>query len=166
MARIAARAPSALRLRLLVAVGLVGALAVPTASWAKPREHVVEVSYLHPNGVDTSHGMATLDPTPLLFTPRRGDRQVRFDVTDAGGRNVILYVTQEDASGQSHSIAYGFCGYRSQGFPLVSSKPVQVLVYHGLCANHQWSYASSGTIDATFSTERVKDPSELILHQH
>ena len=161
------------RSRLVVAGAVVLALAFPSGAWGEgragakgARQHVVTVDYLHPNGVDTSHGMVTADPDPLLFQPRAGDHQVRFDVADAGGRNVILYVTQEDGSGESQPIAYGFCGYRSQGFPLVSNKPVEVLVYHGLCANHQWSYASSGTIDATFSTARVEDPAAMVMHHH
>jgi hypothetical protein len=148
--------------RLIGAVAIVAVSALPSMA-ASGAARVQTQEYIHPNGVDTSHGMVSDDLIPLTFTPRPGDRSVHFDLADATKGKVIIYVYQETDEGERVKVRDALCGTK-QDVPLVSEKPVEVFLYAGLCVNHNFSYTSSGTITATFSTKVMKEPAPFAHH--
>jgi hypothetical protein len=136
---------------------------IPPATAEKPAR-VQTLDYLHPHGVDTSHGMISDDLLPLTFNPRPGDKSVHFDIADATQGNVIIYVFQKDENGDRLKVRDALCGTK-QDVPLVSGQPVEVYLYAGLCVNHNFSYTSSGSITATFSSRPVDTP-KVEGHHH
>jgi hypothetical protein len=150
--------------RLVVAVAIVVGSALPSGA-AEGAARVQTQEYLHPHGIDTSHGMVSDDLIPITFTPRPGDRSVHFDLADATKGNVIIYVYQATDEGERIKVRDALCGTK-QDVPLVSEEPVEVFVYAGVCVNHNFSYTSRGTITATFSTEALKEPAAVLHHHH
>jgi hypothetical protein len=149
--------------KLVLSMALVALAALPSAA-AEGAARVQTQQYLHPNGIDTSHGIVSDDLLPLTFTPRPGDRSVHLDIADATQGNVIIYVFQQNAAGERIKVRDALCGTK-QDSPLISDSPVEVYVYAGLCVNHNFSYTSSGSVTATFSPKEFKEPSSAI-HQH
>ena len=139
----------------LVLVGalLFGSSAVASAGRSLPAAEQTQ-EYVAPNGVRTVHWdeqMEQLPPGPAMtFHPRAGDRSVRFRVDDLYGRNVLVYVFQEDASGEQ--VRHEFCA-TSGTVPLVSQKALTAYVYAGICTNHNAGFATSGTMTARFSRD-------------
>jgi hypothetical protein len=151
-------------LKPIVSAMLVAFIAFPAAAVAGAgAERVQAQQYLHPHGIDSSHGMASSDLLPLTFTPRAGDKSVHFDLDDATQGNVIIYVFQTNSAGERIKIRDALCG-KKQDVPLVSDAPVEVYLYAGLCVNHNFSYTSSGTVTATFSTRAFKEPAPVAHH--
>lgn len=126
-----------------------------TAAFAGPGlpPSVQTQEYKSPNGIRTVHWdeqMEQLPPGPAMtFLPRPGDRSVRFEVEDLYGRNVLVYVFQEDASGQE--IRHEFCA-EAATVPVLSQEPLRAYAYAGICTNHNAGFATTGTVEATFSS--------------
>jgi hypothetical protein len=89
------------------------------------------------------------DSTPITFDPKPGDRLVNIEVMDQSGRWAAVLVHQE-APGKHHADDLEFCA-PSRYIPLDNSRPLEIRVYSGLCHNHEYGVATSGTITATFS---------------
>ncbi len=109
------------------------------------------VTHNHENSLPTG---AAKDVGPVLeFHPAHGDRYVSFRVEDLTGRSVILEISQEGPGGRSLE---GYACHTVTPVPLklVSDEVVSVRVHHGLCRNHNWGWATRGTVTATFSGRR------------
>jgi hypothetical protein len=142
---------------LLVAVATACVLVVPAArSASRSREETV--SYLKPAGVWTSHYDAPARALPeddFVFIPKKGERYVRFDFTDALGTDVLFHVTLEGESVEDHGLDHAYSDGMIDCAPsyemaLTSLTPIHVSVYSGLCPNHTFGFASTGTITASF----------------
>lgn len=142
----------------LIAASL--ALAVSGVATARSAKERVEVaSYLKPAGIWTSHfdgPMRSLPEDEFVFVPRKGERSVRFEFVDALGTDVLLHVTVEGQEVGDHGLDHAYSDGMidcapSYEMPLTSRSPIHVSVYSGLCPNHTFGFASSGTITATFS---------------
>jgi len=143
-------------------LGLVVAAALLLPGTAAGRNgRVEEQSYARPAGIWTSHfdaGMRSLPEEALIFQPKRGERWVHLDFDDALGQKVLVHITQGEPAHEADDPA-GVHPYsdgritceRGFGFKLTSNEPIEVRVYSGLCPNHTFGYASTGTVTATFS---------------
>ncbi|MGH2755399.1 MAG: hypothetical protein ACRDLB_13350 [Actinomycetota bacterium] len=146
-------------------LGLVVATALLTAHPAAGGNgRVEEQSYARPMGIWTSHfdeGMRSLPEDALIFHPKRGERRVHLDFDDALGQKVLVHITQGESSHEAedptgvhpYSDGHITCAYEYD-FKLTSTDPIEVRVYSGLCPNHTFGYASTGTVTATFAKKR------------
>ena len=155
-----------MRVRLLV-IGclIVGSLSPVASSHPRPPKHSETQTYLVPSGITTSHedsyptGPAKDLAPPLEFMPKATDRFVTFEAADLTGRPVILEIHQ-DASAPGGTALNGYMCQSATptAYALVSDAPVEVRVLHGACRNHNWGWATQGTVTATFSSS---DPGHL-----
>ena len=142
---------------LLAAVVVACAVVVPAARSAN-RSRVQTASYLKPAGVWTSHydGPArALPEDEFVFAPKKGERSVRFDFEDALGTDVLFHVTVEGDAVEDHGLDHAYSDGMIDCAPsyemaLTSLRPIHVSVYSGLCPNHTFGFASTGTITASF----------------
>lgn len=116
-----------------------------------PGYRVIVKEYTAPHSVRTTHWDDQLkmlpERPPIVFTPRPVDRFVKFDLDDMRDSDVFIWIKQPGPGDDLHT---AFCG--STGvFELVSSEPIEVRVYSGLCVNHLFPIATAGEIKATFS---------------
>jgi hypothetical protein len=142
-----------------VVAGAVSAAMVSGAAATKG-ERVEERAYARPAGIWTSHfdeGMRSLPEETLTFTPKPGDRWIRFEFRDVTGRDVLAHITQGDSHQGGgitgvHPYSDGeiVCATR-HSFRLHGTEDVELSLYAGLCPNHTFGYATSGTVVATFS---------------
>lgn len=144
------------RLRgIAVAGAVVAVVGTVPAHAGGHRPYVQSREYLFPHGVRTSHHDEPLRDLPQLdgvtFTPRPTDRFVRFEYADATGMVVWAQIHQDGRRGGPDLDAEN-CGFRGT-FELVSSKPIEIRMYDGLCENHLFSVATRGTITATFTQD-------------
>jgi hypothetical protein len=150
-------------MRRYLAALLIGCAAM--AAWlpgaaASKGERVEERTYARPAGVWTSHfdeGMRSLPEETMTFIPKRGDRWIRFEFQDATGRDVLAHITQgtphePDGVTGVHPYSDGeiVCATR-HSFRLHGMQDVQLRLYAGLCPNHTFGYATTGTVIATFA---------------
>jgi hypothetical protein len=149
---------------------MVAALTAGSAA-AGGHEHqlVLEQRYLTPQGVRTVHWdqvpRQAPEPPFLSFEPRAKDRYVRIDVADDHWEDVWINVSQAGANSDRKVIDRDMCG-RNTAFELVSSKPVEVRIYDGLCETHLWSFGSSGTVKATFTPTQDWLMADQPRHHH
>jgi hypothetical protein len=142
--------------RVAFGVALAAVLVVPGTAAAGAGGRAESRQYLAPHGVLINHftddyyrDLQTLPP--LVFDPRPGERWVSFDVADLSGRQVMVYLHQEPDDPGEEPLDATFCDVSEGPLRLVSAEPVEVRVFHGLCLNHLWSFASRGVITARFS---------------
>ncbi len=139
--------------------GVSGAALDPGGS-SKRRQHVVRHDYNHPDGIRIADhwGRELIYLLPNLnnisFQPRPSDRYIRLEFDDASGGHVFADVYQDPGDKRSEPLEVNICEPRHPVIPLVSRERVEVRIYAGLCHNHNWSFASRGTIIATFSNRR------------
>lgn len=118
---------------------------------------VQKQNYFAPNGVRTDHYDDQIEQLPqgvgMRFTPRAGDASVHLTVADAYKRFVLVHVFQEDAR-TGERVRHTFCATQAT-IPVLGERPVDVYVYSGLCTNHNFGYATTGTVTAKFSTAKV-----------
>jgi hypothetical protein len=154
-----------------IAAGLGVAVVATTVAYAHgsaPKTHVEAQQYTHSYGVVAAHHYraALDDEMPgLFFKPMAGDRSVTIDSADADGQHVIVHVYQPSSMKGMKPLDDEFCD-PSASFNLVGSKPVEVWVYDGACDNHDFGWASQGTIKATFSTAPYGGPEPMHMHHH
>ena len=140
------------------------ALAVCLPGNAAPKGvRIEERTYARPAGIWTSHfdeGMRSLPEETMTFTPKRGERWIHFEFQDVTGRDVLAHMTQgEGQHGEGvtgvHPYSDGEIVCATQhSFKLKGTEDVHLSLYAGLCPNHTFGYATSGTVVATFSTSR------------
>ncbi len=100
---------------------------------------------------------------PLLFTPREGDRNVRFLFHPDADQPVYAHLLQRTTDGDA--VERYYCGRRTD-FDLVSLRPVEVKIYIGACENHLISYGMSGSVKAVFSKRLHAPPPAARPHDH
>ncbi len=133
---------------LLAAAGPAGGAAARRG----PSEPEVQThEYLYTHGIDLTHFAVTTKAVfpPIVFTPRRTDNWMHLAADDALGKGVLLHVYQRGDWGEP-DLEDVFCA-PAKIIRLVSHKPVEVHVFSGLCPNHTFGFASTGTITATFA---------------
>lgn len=145
-------------------------LAVLTPATAAPRARSEARDYVAPHGVLINHftddyyrDLDTLPP--LVFTPRPGERWVSFEVADLSGRQVMVYLHQEPDEPGEEPLDATFCDVNEGPLRLVSAEPLEARVFHGLCLNHLWSFASHGVLTARFYTHARPAPGDQ-GHRH
>ena len=89
------------------------------------------------------------DTPAIVFHPKPGDRLMHLEVADDVGPWAAVLIHQ-DVPGGHHGLNMDFCA-PSRYIKLDSSKPVEIRVLTGLCTNHTYGVATTGTITATFS---------------
>ena len=151
-------------LALLLAASAVLVGSFPGSALSRSADRVEERTYTRPAGIWTSHfdeGMRNLPEDTMVFTPKRGDRWINFEFRDVTGRDVLFHITQgtphhNDGVTGVHPYSDGdiSCATR-HAFKLHGTEDVELRLYAGLCPNHTFGYATSGTVIATFS----KNPS-------
>lgn len=135
-------------------VTLLPAAGAAAARRAPGDPEVQTQQYLYSHGVDTWHyTVSTEEAVPaLVFTPRPRDKWVHLAADDALGKGVLVHVYQRgDAGGRD--LKEVFCG-EVNIYGLVSRNPVEVHVFSGACPNHDFGFATAGTVTATFSPSR------------
>jgi hypothetical protein len=145
-----------MRMRRLAACGLIGMSLVsgPAAAGRRPAGSGPGVQthrYLYSHGIDTYHytvSTKALMP-PFVFEPRPGDRWMHLAAEDALGKGVLVHVYQRGDRGE-RDLRDIFCA-PANIYRLVSERPVEVHVFTGLCPNHNFGFATTGTLTATFS---------------
>ena len=124
------------------------------------QERVEERTYTRPAGIWTSHydeGIRSLPEETFTFTPRKGDRWIRFEFQDVTGRAVLAHMTQgKRHHGESPTDVHPYSDGEivcatSHSFKLHGTADVELRLYAGLCPNHTFGYATSGTVVATFA---------------
>ncbi len=70
---------------------------------------------------------------------------------DASGLPVMVHIRQAGAGGHHHGVDIAFCNVGHPGVVLASRALVEISVFTGVCANHTYGVATSGTVTATFS---------------
>ena len=159
-------------IRLLLTAVCVVALAPGAMGGPRPASHTEDQAYLVPTGVTTSHEDSlpsgpTKDLGPRLeFHPVAGDRYISFAVADMTARSVILEIEQQDPEGGAPLKGYMCQSVMPAAYRLVSLEVVSVRVLHGLCGNHNWGWATQGTVTATFSRENPGQVQHLSGHHH
>lgn len=135
------------------------------AERAAPR--VEEQRYLWPNGVRTTHYQEPLEALPeppgLVFEPRPAERWIRVDLRDDHADFVYAHVHQPGTNGRA-DLDMPICSGRSV-IALVSSEPVEIRFYSGLCENHIVGVATQGTARVTYFT-RPPAPNLTPAHKH
>lgn len=148
-------------MRARLSIGVVACvlgLASSALGGPRPASHAESQPYVVPTGVTTSHEDSyPTGPTKdlaqhLEFHPAPGDRYVSFAAEDLTGRPVILEISQEAGPGGRALQGYMCQTVMPAAYELVSESTVVVRVLHGLCGNHNWGWATQGTVTATFST--------------
>jgi hypothetical protein len=133
------------------------ALAAPgwaggAAASQKPSEPEVQThEYVYTHGLDLTHFAVTTKAVlpPFVFTPRRTDNWMHLAADDALGKGVLLHVYQRGNWGE-RDLKDVYCA-PAKIIRLVSHEPVEVHVFSGLCPNHTFGFASTGTLTATFA---------------
>lgn len=142
------------RLALLGALCAVTALAPATAAAPQPDPSEPEVQtqqYLYSHGVDTWHYTVSTKAVmpPIVFRPRRTDRWVHIATDDLLEKPVLVHVYQRGDWGEP-DLRDIYC-QKANIYRLVSTKPVEIHLFTGLCPDHDPGYATAGTVTATFS---------------
>lgn len=138
-----------------VVVACAGAVLMASAGGAVARgpgdTHVETHEYLYSHGIDTYHYTVSTKAVmpPIVFTPRPVDRWMHLAADDALGKGVLVHVRQRGDRGE-RDLRDIFCA-RANVYRLVSSKPVEVHVFSGACPNHNFGFATMGTLTATFA---------------
>ena len=88
------------------------------------------------------------ESAPVVFDPAPGDRFVRLEIDDASGRPAVVVVHQDAPGAHVHDLE--FCA-PAQFLSLRSSAPMEIRLFTGVCHNHKYGTATTGTITATFS---------------
>ncbi len=135
--------------------------AAPASHGAPSTPRSASKTYAVPHGIwieghgDEEHGNMGAIPLvpPVTFVPARGERMVEVAVQDLTDRPVMVYVHQPALSHHGDDVAVTFCSKRNPAIRLGGSVPVEVSVYSGVCRNHTFGFATSGTITATFSRD-------------
>jgi hypothetical protein len=120
-----------------------------------PRDPEVQThEYFYSHGVDTWHWTVSAKDVlpPIVFTPRPQDRWLHIAADDSVDYGVLVHVTQPDDRG-GRGLQEVFCGTANL-YRLASTEPVEVHVYSGACPNHNFGFATTGTLTATFSPTR------------
>jgi hypothetical protein len=122
-----------------------------SAGGRKDEADVQTYQYLYSHGVDTYHYTLSTKAVmpPIVFTPRPGDEWMHLAADDALGMGVLVHVRQRGDRGE-RDLEDIFCA-PAKLYQLVSSKPVEVHVFSGLCPNHTVGFATTGTLTATFA---------------
>ncbi len=107
--------------------------------------------YLYSHGFDTYHFTVSTEALmpPIVFTPRRQDRWLHLAADDALDKGVLVHVFQPGDRG-APDLEDIFCA-KANVYRLVSTQPVEVHIYSGACPNHNFGFATTGTLTATFS---------------
>jgi hypothetical protein len=143
-----------MRTRLVLAVALCAVAVAPTAAarQADPSEPEVQThQYLHSHGVDTWHftvSTKALTP-PIVFRPRPTDRWMHIATEDVLDKPVLVHVYQRGDRGE-RDLRDIYC-QKVNLYRLVSGRPVEVHLFTGLCPDHDFGYATAGTVTATFT---------------
>lgn len=134
----------------LLLIPVAGARAAKTTA-----QEVQKQTYLGPHGVRTQHYDEQIEQLPqgdpLTFNARKGDTSVTFRVADAYDRLVIVQVYQRDPS-SGDLVRNEFCATTAK-VPVLGKGRLDVFVYSGACINHNFGYATTGTVTAEFSQE-------------
>ena len=149
--------------RVIVALAVVACVtSLPTASaHTEVGPQTQEQSYDRPHGVWTSHydeGLRGLPEEPLTFEVPKRANFVTFRFDDVLGTAVLAYMRQGEPHHissnplEDHAYSNGeiVCA-REHSYRLTNKKPIEVRIYSGLCPNHTFGYALSGTVTASFS---------------
>ena len=147
-----------MRRTILVTLLLGALIAAPAGAGAREDARAQSANYVsngffvggHGNLIGQNHHMTVPeDSTPIVFEPAPGDRFVRLQIEDATGRPSVVLVHQ-DIPQAHHVDDIEFCA-PAQYIELRSSAPVEVRLFSGVCHNHKYGVATTGTIRATFS---------------
>ena len=133
------------------------ALALPVQAGATDVRRVESRSYVSNGLLIGGHGNLagqenhlTLpeESAAIVFDPQPSDRFVRFEFEDVTGRTPAVLVHQEGRG--HHADELEFCA-GAQVFELHSTEPLEIRVFNGLCHNHRYGVATTGTVTATFT---------------
>ncbi len=130
---------------------VLGSTGGAAARQGRPKPEVQTQEYVYTHGLDLAHFAITTKALfpPFVFTPRRIDNWMHLAADDALGKGVLLHVYQRGDWGEP-DLKDIFCA-PAKIIRLVSHKPVEVHVFSGLCPNHTFGFASTGTLTATFA---------------
>ena len=132
--------------RTCVALAAVAVMSLGAApSNAQPADREARVPYAAGVGIDCERTLGC-----VVLVPKKGERYVRFTVTDASDTPVYGTVTtQRRSTPQAFGEGMEFCGYGL--YPTDHGKPVYVYFENHLGFWHNCTgLASRGTLQATF----------------
>ncbi|MFN2594662.1 MAG: hypothetical protein ABR579_07215 [Actinomycetota bacterium] len=154
-----------------LAAGLIAVVAGSSAAHTKAAPtHIVTKDYLYPDGFRAANHYTEVpsllpDLNNFQFQPKPGDHSLTVEVKDAAGPTTETHVVQPAATPNGKPLDLMFCNTSQADIPLVSSKPVHIAVYAGVCIGHETSYATTGSITAKFYTAHAK-PMSMEMHMH
>jgi hypothetical protein len=158
-------------LALFAAAALIAGVAGSSAAHTKAAPtHVVTQDYLYPDGFRAANHYTEVpsllpDLNNFQFQPKPGDHSLTVVVKDAAGPTTETHVVQPAATPNGKPLDMLFCNGTQTNIPLVSTKPVHIAVYAGVCIGHETSYATQGSITAKFFTAHSK-PLPMEMHMH
>lgn len=158
-------------LSLTLAAGLMAGVAGSSAAHPKAAPtHIVTRDYLYPDGFRAANHYTEVpslvpDLNNFQFDPKPGDHSMTVVVHDAAGPTTETHVVQPAATPNGKPLDMLFCNGSLQNIPLVSTKPVHIAVYAGVCVGHETSYATQGSITAKFYKSHAK-PLPMEMHMH
>ncbi|MDQ3877920.1 MAG: hypothetical protein M3290_06180 [Actinomycetota bacterium] len=163
-------------MRKLVAAGVVAALlasgagSVAAAHARAVPTHVITRDYTHPDGVRAANHYTEVpsllpDLNNFEFDPKPGDHSLTVIVHDVAGPTTETHVVQPAATPNGKPLDILFCTPTLENIPLVSTKPVHIAVYAGVCIGHETSYATQGSITAKFYKAHAESLS-MGMHMH
>lgn len=135
----------------LLSLVLTGAVLAPAMS--SERHRTVNKPYSTTSGyvTDVSEAHITAEGNWATFEPLPGERSVSLSVADATGRTVLVQVffLQEDAGWAERDAR--FCGSTDRPLRVKPNETVYVGAFMGECDDGTISFATTGSVTATFS---------------